>query len=241
MRRRARKLTSAAVPALVGLSALAVGPGSVAAPQQERAPAQWAGTAMFRAEDHEDMTYASGEKHEVSRFVVTMRATFRKAPGYSATYQVKAGALMWNGSGDTFERLEGIVETTSAWKVSRTLRLTKYAGTLQFSRQPSAGRVVFSAADSFGPSVRVAKTCTRKYVNGHSPPVETESFMQDVTAPNPLFPLSRKTAGFPARGRPPRVAGSDRASYTQHPPSGPGTKITYWGNSRWSWQFTARS
>jgi hypothetical protein len=235
------RLTPSALAALVGLGALVSGGASFAAPAQERAPAWWAGTATWTAVDIEELTATSGVKRKESRFTVSMRVTFGKAPRYAATYQVKSGAHTWNASGGTFERLVGIVETTCSWKVSRTLRLTKYAGALQFSRYPTGDRVVFAAADSLGPSARVPKTCTRKYLNGHNPPVETETFMEEIIAPNPLFPLSRKTAGFPARGRPPRVAGSDRASYTQHPASGPGSTVTYRGSSRWSWQFTARS
>jgi len=50
--------------------------------------------------------------------------------------------------------------------------------------------------------------------------VETHTPTYPETAPNPLFLLSRNTAGLPARGNPLVVSGSSHVSATTHPPGG---------------------
>jgi hypothetical protein len=212
---------------------------AAAAPAQERYPARWSGQASWQSEESKEDDFGQrGVKRKESSFVVTMRSTFGKARGYSSTYEVKSGSLTWKASGSSYELLKDLTETTCSWKVSRTVRLTKYAGALQVERHSGRLRGVFAAADSFG-SARVPRTCTTKYLYGRTPPVETSTYVDDLTPPNPLFPLSRKTAGLPARGVPLVIAGSDRASFRRTPPSGPGVTITERGASRWSWRFRA--
>lgn len=238
-RRRMRWVVATAA-VLTALTALRGETASVAAPQPP-VPRTWAGQATWKHEVEDDTKWATGERRNESHFAATMRLTFGKAPRYAATYQVKSGTLTWTAPGSAFERLAGIAETTCSWSLSRKIRLSRYAGTLEVTQDPSGARGVFSAADTYGRPVRTPETCTRKYLTSHNPPVETETLSYDVTAPNPLFLLSRKTAGLPARGRPPVISGSDRMSSTQHPPSGPGTTVTHRDSSRWSWRFTGRA
>jgi hypothetical protein len=62
-----------------------------------------------------------------------------------------------------------------------------------------AGRT--SLVLSFG-LARAPRTCTTRYLYAHTPPETTETHLDQLTPPNPLFPLSRNTAGSrPAAGR----------------------------------------
>lgn len=199
---------------VVGFAALVAAGLLNAAPAAEPAPKyppRWAGYAKWEINDRDDSVHPNGERRREDHHTVTMRLVFGKARGYASTYEVKSGTLTWQGSGSTFERSEGVTETSCSWKVSRAMRLSKYAGTLALDQYPKGYRGVFAAADSFGPEVRFPRTCTTKYLYTHNPPVVTETFADQMPAPNPLFPLSRNVKGYAPRGKPPVIYGTGRA------------------------------
>jgi hypothetical protein len=228
-----------ALGACVALVALgsAAGGGAATKPQL---PRTWAGQATWKHETEDDSTFSSDVKRAETDYVATIRLTFGKAPRrYGALYVVKSGTLTWTVTGSTFDRLTGLAETTCSWKLSRSLRVGRYAGTIELTQNAGGYRGIFAADESYGAMVQAPGKCTTTYLSSHTPPVETRTLTYPEIAPNPLFMLSRKTAGLPAKGSPLVIGGSSRTSATTHPPGG-GT-ITHRDTSTWSWRFTGRS
>ena len=234
-----RRAGAVALAALLTIPALGTGNGALGSSTQTPVPVRWVGHAKFETKSREELTYPRGERWKESRHVATMHLTFGKARG--SIYVVKSGSLIWRASGGYYDRLDGLIEETCSWTISRTIPLGRNAGVLSLEQQ-SSGKLngVFAAADSYGRPVRTEETCTKKYLYNHNPPVVTETTNRSEVAPNALFPLSRKTAGYPVRGAPPRLVGSGRYSDTQRPPTSGGGVITRLDSANWSWNFRGR-
>jgi hypothetical protein len=228
-----------ALASLLTFLVLVTGGDAVGGSAANRVPARWTGHAKYETKSREELVYPQGEKWKETKHVVTMRLTFGKARG--SIYVVKSGSLIWRASGGSYERLDGLIEETCTWAISRTLPLSRNAGVLSLEQQPNGNlNGVFAAADSYGRPVRADETCTKKYLYNHNPPVETRKTSRSEVAPNALFPLSRKTAGYPVRAAPPRLVGSGRYSDSQRPPTSGGGTITRLDSATWSWDIRGR-